>query len=41
VSDPARITGSTGSTHGARIVRIPAINEMRTREDIGKIKENK
>lgn len=25
-SDPARITGSTGSTQGARIVRTPARN---------------
>lgn len=27
-TDPARITGSTGRTHGARIVRIPAMNEI-------------
>jgi hypothetical protein len=34
--DPARITGKTGSTHGARIVSIPAINETNASENIDK-----
>lgn len=33
-NDPARITGRIGSTHGAKIVRTPAINETNTSEDI-------
>jgi hypothetical protein len=34
VSDPARITGRTGRTHGARIVSIPAMNEISASEVI-------
>lgn len=34
MKDPARITGRTGRTQGARIVRIPAMNEMNTSENI-------
>lgn len=33
-TDPARITGRTGRTHGARIVRTPAMNDTNTRESI-------
>ncbi len=32
--DPASIKGSTGSTHGARIVRIPAIKETNASDNI-------
>lgn len=32
--DPARITGSTGRTHGARIVRTPAKNDMNASENM-------
>lgn len=32
--EPARITGRTGRTHGASIVRIPAINETNASENI-------
>jgi hypothetical protein len=30
-SEPARTTGRTGSTHGARMVKIPAKNEAKKR----------
>jgi len=41
VSDPARITGRTGRTHGARMVRIPAMNEISTREVIVNKRRNR
>jgi hypothetical protein len=31
VNEPARMTGSTGRTHGASIVKIPATNEAKKR----------
>jgi hypothetical protein len=33
-TDPARITGRTGSTHGARIVSTHAMNETNASENI-------
>lgn len=39
--EPANITGKTGSTHGAKMVSIPAINETNASDSIDKIISNK